>query len=848
MLAADASPASAAWTLTHASERLCFQAVWNTPRRVRSLLVKVASGCGRGWWVLVPVLAMLFTLAAGRGWPVRFGPDFPGVDGDRTHPATAATLSVYSPDTRTMQMRVNLFVAEPGELPPLQVSLTHDGAVDAWATATRLDGQSGLQAEVPLRLTRGSSTIRLTVGSPGTEPTAFLVTAVRVTQALFNAGNGRFCLALAAVAASAILAARALGAGGLDQFCFAPLIGFLLVTSTATVLSPWHLLMDNAWAGALVGLSLGLGAWSLRRLARHPPPAPMAANVLRPWEAFVLLAVACPAFAMHILQPVAKWDDLMYHAPRAVYWMQNASALPFVSYDDRLSVFPFGGDALFACGTILAGAEQPGKFLGGLSLPLTLFALFALLKNARVPPGVALALTLVFATTPRVTNSATEIKPDLWLVLLGIIALHAVLAARRGDSAVSRRVLACLAAAAVGAAFGIKWTAVPLLGLLPFAGGRRDGRWRPAQYLLPAAALVAALALGGAGPILLFNLKNSHHPFGPAEMRRVHQPDPGVHPVMVQLKRLPFLLFRLPCLPDAELRNALTRWEQAAADALGATEVLPPEKDSVAWPGRFVPGVEPVDDRFSLGWTFVLAGMAGGLWRCVRGRSRVGQGDFLLVSALWVVFFVAVVTQTRWQVNAQVPERFLLPAYAFGLIAASWPASGLLGGRRTAVGLWGAVVVLHAVPYGVACLDTFRYGEERGWRASENARTKLEIDDVAHRLPPGRTVLLLADQGSRNYPLFRAREGFANRVLPWGKAAYEPAAFDRAVRRPGVDTVVIAPADALDISWDPPMDARPFVQDMDSRPEFSRLPGTGKIVVYLRRGLEEAPSTPAPST
>ena len=813
-----------------------FPGIWDTRRGVKSFLDSTTFARAGMLWVMVPLLALLFTLSAGRDWPFSLGPDFPKIDGDRTRPATAATLFVYSPDSRTMLLRAKLLVAEPGKFPPLQVSVTRGTMVDTATAGTRSAGELGLEAEAPLRLTRGTSEVRLTLGGPGSEPTAFLVESARVTQSIFNAGNLRFCLMLAAVTAGSILAARALGAGGLNQFCAASLIGFLLLTSTATLLSPFHLLTGGTWAGVLMAFSLALGAGSALRLAKQPPPVAWPENTLRPLEAIVLLAVACPAFVLHILLPISQWDDLMYHGPRAGYWMENASALPFVSHDDRLSVFPIGGDLLYACGTIISGSELPGKLLGSLSLPLLLFALLALLKNAGVRAGTALGVILVFATTPMVTHSALEIKPDLWLVLLGVITLHWILTARRGDSTMSPAILSCLAAAGAGAALGVKWTAAPLLLFVPFAVRLPEWRQRPMRRLLPpAAAFAVALALGGAGPILLFNLWTSHHPFGPKELRRWNQPDPGLHPVAVQTKRLPFVLFALPYVPSEPMREAVARWELAAAGKIGATDVLWREGGPSSWPGRFVPGVKKMDDKFSLGWVFVLLGVAAGVNVFRRSTAREKRGDFFLVSALSLIFVVAVVTQTRWQASAKVPDRFLLPAFAFGLIAASWPADRLLAGRKVAAGLLSVLIVLHALPYGVTSATAFYFGEDHGWEAPANAQTVSELNAVTQLLPPGRTILLIADQGCRDYPLFLARQGFANRLLPWGKAAYDPAAFDRAVHRPGVDTVILVSPGLIDMSWDPPTDARPFIQDMDARTDFSRLPGTGEIVVYVRR-------------
>ena len=789
-------------------------------------------------WALLPLLAFLFACNAGRDWPFQVGPNFPRLVERQTHPtATAATLLVYSPDERTMRLRAELQAAEPLKSVTLQIAVWAGNALEISTASVQAAGPDGLRhVSAPLRFKRGINLVKFSLGAGNLSETPFYVLSLRVTQSIFEPGNWLFCLTLAAVAAGSILAARAIGANGLNLFCSASLIGFLLLTSTGTLLSPFHLLTGWAWAGFLTVASVALGTAATLRLRQYPPAPAEPSNTLRPLEAAVLLALTCPVFLMAILAPITRWDDLMYHGSRAAYWRQNASALPFVSHNDRLSVFPIGGDLLFAAGTIISGAELPGKFLVSLAFPLILFAMLALLKNAGIRSPVALGVVAVFATAPMVMDNGVGIKPDLWLVLLGIITLHWVLEARRGGSALSAHACACLAAAGAGAALGVKWTAAPLLFLVPFALLRPGGKTgSPRRWLAPVAAFSLAVALGGAGPILLFNLETSHHPFGPKEMRAWHQPDPGWHPALVQLKRLPFLLLAPPHLPSQGLQELLDRWETRAAEAVGATESLWRENGS-DWPGRFVPGAKRWDDGFSLGWLLVALGLPAGLYILRRPTQAQGRSAFLLISGLTAVSILAVVTQTRWQVAAALPERFLLPAFGFGVLALAWPADRLLahGGKPARVWL-STLVGLHMLPFCALALAPFRFGAQNDWQTPASAQTGSELSPIIRRLPPGRTILLLADQSCRDYPLFRAREGFANRVLPWGKAAYNSSAFARSLHQPGVDTVIFAAKDRIDLIWEPPVDARPFIQDMDSRPDFWRLPGTGNLVVYCRK-------------
>ena len=799
---------------------------------MKSFLTAISFGRPRIFWALLPLLAFLFTCEAGRGWPFRVGPGFPrGVDR-----GTTATLTVYSPDVRTLLLEAKFQVDAPASPPALFISIIHDDGAQTSSAATRPTGADGLiEAAAPLRLQPGVSTIKLTLGPAASGPMAFSVAFLRVTQDLFTAGNLWFGLTLAAIVAGSILAGQALGANGLNLFCAASLVGFLLVTSSATILSPFHLLTSRGWAVALMVSSLLLGAAAALRLRRHPPGGAAPENTLRPLDIVGLAALSCPVFVLAILSPITRWDDLMYHGSRAGYWMQNASALPFISHDDRLSVFPIGGDLIFACGTIISGSELPGKFLVSLAYPLVLFAVLALLKNAGLRSSVALGVIVVFATTPIVLANGVGIKPDFWLVLLGIITLHWILTARRGDAAMSLTALCCLAAASAGAALGVKWTAAPLLLLAPFALLLPGWTQRPAQrWLPPAAAFALALALGGAGPILLFNLQTSHHPFGPKALRAWHQPDPGLHPMLVQLKRLPFLLFAPPYVPSAPVRALLDGWETSAATAIGATEALWRE-NGPAWPGRFVPRAKPWDEGFSLGWMLVFLGFPTGIYLFRQPAESRERLAFLLISGLSLVFILAVATQTRWQPTAGLPDRFLLPAFAFGCIALAWPVDRLVAGSKPAIVLLGALAGLHALPFLAWAVGAFRFGAANNWQAPSTVVSGSELITISRRLPPGRTILLLADQSCRDYPLFLAREGFANRVLPWGKAAYDRAAFNRSVQQAGVDTVIVVSPDWIDLLWEPPLDARPFVRDMDSRAGFVRLPETGGLVVYLRK-------------
>src|SRR5690606_6716920 len=123
----------------------------------------------------------------------------------------------------------------------------------------------------------------------------------------------------------------------------------------------------------------------------------------------------------------------------------------------------------------------------------------------------------------------------------------------------------------------------------------------------------AAIALGGSGPNLIRNTLVDGHPLGSRGFRAGHQPDPGWHPIQLNMLRIPFVLFGVPMFPTDEAELQFNKLADALAEKMGAMERLPTEK--LPWPGFFDPHFPTVDDRFSLGWLFAFFGMCVGALR-----------------------------------------------------------------------------------------------------------------------------------------------------------------------------------------------------------------------------------------
>src|SRR5690606_14500934 len=114
--------------------------------------------------------------------------------------------------------------------------------------------------------------------------------------------------------------------------------------------------------------------------------------------------------------------------------------------------------------------------------------------------------------------------------------LHWALRACSSSTTRSGLVACAVAAASMGAALGVKWTLLPAAMMLMFPILHIDWRRRLAVV---SAIFLAAVAFGS-GPNLIRNILVDRHPFGSHAFRAGHQPDPGWHPIVLNLRRLPF--------------------------------------------------------------------------------------------------------------------------------------------------------------------------------------------------------------------------------------------------------------------------------------------------------------------
>src|SRR5688572_14366780 len=141
-----------------------------------------------------------------------------------------------------------------------------------------------------------------------------------------------------------------------EAFWFTTGATYLQVGGIATVLSLAHLLTGEAFLAAQLVVTLVVwGTLRRNRETASDARPPLAVSHLRAVVATPLrvglLALILVVIAAHLVTavrtPVHGFDDRMYRASRAAYWIQHRSLLPWDTANERQVSFAFGSELVF---------------------------------------------------------------------------------------------------------------------------------------------------------------------------------------------------------------------------------------------------------------------------------------------------------------------------------------------------------------------------------------------------------------------------------------------------------------------------------------------------------------------
>jgi len=654
-------------------------------------------------------------------------------------------------------------------------------------------------------------------------------------------GAAMFATSAATLLYTSIALSRRLGGTPADRFWMFVAAAVVQIGAIAVALSPLHA-VTPAWfllaqfvTACVVASSAG---WPpVQRSVWPSVRAIFRGSRRRVLLLFILLCLTLGRVAVEM--PIHTFDDRMYRASRAAYWLQHQSLLPWPTHNDRQTAFPFGGELMFFWPVLFTRTELPGRLAFFAGVVLCAIGLYAVMRRAPVTRTGSLAGVLVLLATPTFVRLQDGLYPEVWLTLFALGAVYFALRAA-GDAVRAARHLVWVGVFAA-LAVNVKTTGLslaPAVLVLPWLIPVDPSRLRGLLCVLGGA--VAGAALSGLAFTLANNVLHEGHLLGPPGMTAAHRAEVSPAQIRTHAARFIVSLLDFPVLPIEPAQRVFGDAGNHFLRALYADHALPGEQVGSTWPGPYGFGVGPYATRFSLAGLLWLPALVVAAVLIVRGHSSRRRLSVLLLFAICTI--VPSVLLIRWMGGM---DRFFLPAYALSL-----PILAIALQHAARRARWAAPVV--TVLLVLTVLPVLLRENEESWRRSPP--TERELDEPFHsalrEMGGGSCILLVAELDVRDYGLFRPRDGFTNYVVPWGHAPFDVTRMQRLIDENDVTRVLVQRDGDLSLHWRPPLDTRAMVRWLTQNPAFEELPepSPGMRLFARRNPPPAAPATvPGPA-
>jgi len=523
-----------------------------------------------------------------------------------------------------------------------------------------------------------------------------------------------------------------------------------------------------------------------------------------------------------IATPIHTGDEKMYHASRVIYWIQHQTAFPYETHNDRQTVFTFGSELFFLWPVLLTKSELVGRMVFWLGYPCAAVGLYFLLRTLKLRQSLALLGVLILVSTPLISSSSVGLTPEIWtvLALLGTAYWAVVICADPGGIQMKCFFLGIFTVLSIN----MRPLALALIAsvvVIPLCAGSAVG---PVTRL-------RAVAAGWLGGLVLssllipfgFNMFRYHNILGPESLRKILTPDFSPAQLRTHAVRLPFLLLELPEVPRS-FRAGLSALGTRIISAAGAGAPLPLEDDG-PWPGRYSYQLPERATRFSLWGILWIPTLLVAAWLLARDVlltwPSVKLAPVSALTLLAIPMLVAVVFGTRWMAASAAPDRFLMGPYALAL--------------PVGVALWGNYIIGRKLAQALALiLIVFALYQPVGAQVYTAAHAIVapvsasEIDEPFHAaldsIPLGSCILFVGNQDAPDYPLFSPRAHYANRVISWGKAPFEPQRMRSLIQSKHVTSVLIQNDQKVFFHWEPSISTVEMVTWLSREPGIREVP------------------------
>jgi hypothetical protein len=614
-----------------------------------------------------------------------------------------------------------------------------------------------------------------------------------------------FALSAGLLVATSWTAAR-LSSNHRERFWIFLAATFFQLGTITSILSVCHALTPRLFL-LLQALLIPAALWMYLR--RRPLAAPV------PRITPIIILCVMPIALMVLLTgieklalPVSNFDDRLYYASRAAYWIQHQSALHWPTHNERQVIFSITDRLPFFWPLLFTRTESSGLMGYWLAYPLLAIGMYTLLREMELTRPVSAAGALVLGLTPQVLLQTSGAHSELWVTLFSLGCAFWSMRAWQNHGRYSSHFLwACLFAALAAAT---RLTALPLILsalLLPFIlGSPRKLRALIASF----AGLTIGIIFSGWLLTLVENTRHFGHPLGPTAIRAYHSSNLSSQQLATHTARFLITLLEPPVLPSDRSAQDLSNSFHDALHNLNLDRPLPMEGITSQWPGRYRIEIHRFAEYYSLPGLLWLPALILAVLCARRLRAPA------ILALLAIPFLLAVVFRLRWM---GVMGRFWVAPYALSLAVIVYFAARIAQ-RRPAT----RIIFINATIITVALAATARMLSFA--RAIRQDINPISLDEPyaepLFHIKDGSSILLISGQGTRDYPLFRPRARFVNRVTSWGYRECSEALFKASIEH--ADYVVIENDQLLDFDWNPPIPSQPFIELLRRDPRFTEIP------------------------
>lgn len=598
---------------------------------------------------------------------------------------------------------------------------------------------------------------------------------------------------------SALWAARHFGSDFISGFFVFVAVFGAQPGLIAQVLSPGGWITPWAWLAVQVVLCAVLFYWLSPDPIEWPKPG-LALTSVHPAvlaAAGVIAILAFSNFCLTALAPIHTWDEKMYHASKAAYWLQHQSIGFWETHNERQTALSFQGELYFFWPLLFTRIEAPGRVLFGLGYPLAIAAVWLLALRLKAQPAVAAAGAALYAAAPIGLFLARYLKADHWSVLFSCAAAYWLVEAQEDSEDAHPGTAYFWAGVSLALCVHARLYALALVPAVVVLARR--------HLIAAASGLLSGAAACGLLFLFLSNWNWYGSALGPADMRGFYASQVSDTPTIV--KRSPAIFLDVPG------SSAIARtWVRLT----GADRPLRAESGETKWPGLYQPPATSPPSRFAFAGLLAVAGLLLG-WR----------RPTLTAWLCGAVLLAGPILTLRWLTVDQIPDRFLLPAVALLMAAAlpllrNWTAWPMI-----------ALAVLSAwYPWKETAMHVRMWWLMPPHMYFDNS----PFQEICQVVPDDATVLLIGTQITPDYPLFGTRSGYRRKIYSWGRAPWSEARFRQLAAVHGITHILLEDDQELAFHWSPPVDARPIAAGLDGERALQRIPlKTGRQRLYIWR-------------